>query len=304
VGVLLIAGLYGGVRSVGAEGLNRYFDWIIYYHGFKDLSFLENYHRIAGQLHQISESSAYRGIGQHVAETARIFLPFIYFLSMFQMLLATILVYNLVPLTWGFFRADYNVRQLLVLTLTAVLLALSYGFFIRMEIVLKRYMLMPSILLCPWVGFGIDKILTLVQRIPRSSLASACVVLVVFLYPVTEFDKFFKNRDDLASRAGSWIAKNQELNQLRLVYNDQIVKFHADLEGKIPGGATSLLHLDPSDKDFSKLFNFAKVSRAGGIIVQYRGDREELHNIFEGYKQIKELTNENKFVKIFVMESE
>lgn len=303
MGALLIAGLYAAVRSADAEGLNRYIDWIIYFRGFKDFSFLENYHRIAGQLQQISESSAYRVIGQHVAETARVFLPLLYVLSMLHMFSSIVLVFNLIPLTWGFLQADYNVRQLFVLALTAVLLALAYGFFIRMEIVLKRYILMPSILLCPWIGFGIDKVLNHVQRPPWRRLGTACIVLMVFLYPVTGFDKFFKNRDDLASRAGFWIAQNQELRDSKILYNDQIVKFHADLKKKDQGGATSLLHLDPTDKDFSKLFHFAKANKAGGVVVQGRGDGKGLPRVFPGYKEIKEFTQKKKFLKIFLLEN-
>ena len=303
VGALLIVGLYIAVRSAGAEGLNRYIDWIIYFRGFNDLSFLENYHRIAGQLQQISESSAYMGIGQHVAETARVFLPLLYVLSMLHMFSSTVLVFNLIPLSLGFLQADYNVRQLLVLALTAVLLALAYGFFIRMEILLKRYILMPSILLCPWIGFGIDKVLNLLQRIPRLRLGTACIVLMVFLYPVTEFDKLFKNRDDLASRAGAWIAQNQELRDLRIVYNNQIVKFYADLESKKHGSINSLLHLDPTDTDFSKLVHFAKANKADGIVVQGRGDGKKLPSALTNYKEIKEFIQRKKFVKIFLLDN-
>jgi hypothetical protein len=304
MGALLTAGLYIAVSSADAEGLNRYIDWIFYYRGFIDLSFLENYHRIAGQLQQISQSSAYMGIGQHVAETARVFLPLLYVLSMLQMLSTNILVFNLIPLTWGFFQADYNIRQLLILTLTAVLLSIAYLFFIRTEIMLKRYVLTPSILFCPWIGFGIDKVLKFVQRFTQSRLITTCIVLMLFLYPVTEFDKFFTKRDDLASRTGSWIARNMEYSNLKIVYNDQIVKFHADIESRNQGGATSLLHLDPTDKNFSKLFHFAKANKTDGIVVQGRGDGTGLHSVFPGYKEIKEFSQKKKFVKIFILEAQ
>jgi hypothetical protein len=304
VGALLIVGLYIAVRSADAEGLNRYDDWRFYYRGFKDLSLLENYHRIADQLQQISESSAYRGIGQHVAETARTFLPLLYVLSMLQMLSANILVFNFIPLTWGFFQADYNLRQLLILALTAVLISIAYGFFIRTEIMLKRYVMMPGILLCPWIGFGIDKALNFVQRITRLRWITACIVLMLFFYPMTEFDKFFTKRDDLASRTGSWIASNTEFSNLKIVYNDQIVKFHADLENRNQGGATSLLHLDPTDTNFSKLFHFANANKTDGIVVQGRGDGTALHSVFPGYKEIKEFSQKKKFVKIFILEAQ
>jgi hypothetical protein len=301
--VILVAASLVTVMISGVEILNRYVELIFYYQRFIDLNFLESYHRIADQLQQISDSSAHRGIGQHVAETAKTFLPLLYMLSILQLLSATMLVPNLIPLGLGLAQTDYNIRQLLVLALTAGILLLAYAFFIRTEIMLKRYILMPSILLCPWIGFGIDKILNIVQKMPSPWSGTACIVLVVFLFPVTEFDKYFLNKDDLATRAGAWISRSPEFSNLKVVYNDQIVKFYADTGKGRKSNTNSLLHLDPTDTDFSKLFQFTMANKVDAIVIRGRGAGKAFSGEFPGYREIMKFSGGQKFVKVFLSEN-
>lgn len=286
-----------------SEGINRYGDWRYYFFGFIDGNLLESYYKITDHLIQIEKLSPVQGIGHHIAETMRTLMPFVYFFGLIQVLSFVVMIPNLIPLSIGLIRAVNNPQHILTLANAIGLLALAYGFFIRTEIIMKRYVMITGLLLMPWIGFGIDKVLNFFQRIPQLKMGTACIVLMVFLYPVTEFDKFFKNRDDLASRAGNWIAHSQELSNSRIVYNDQIVKFHADLESKKNGSINSLLHLDPSDTDFSKLFHFAKANKADGIVVQCRGDIKDLSSVFPGYREIKEFAQKKKFLKIFLLDN-
>jgi hypothetical protein len=64
-----------------------------------------------------------------------------------------------------------------------------------------------------------------------------------------------------------------------------------------------LLHLDPTDTDFSKLFQFAKANKADGIVVQGRGDGKGLPSTLTNYKEIKEFTQREKFIKIFLLDN-
>ena len=221
---------------------------------------------------------------------------------MLQVFSATILTFNLIPLTWGFIKTKYHERHFLILALAAGLLVLSYGFFIRMEIMLKRYLMMPGILLSPWIGFGIDRLLRSAQRFPFSKWAAGCIVMLVFALPATCFNHLFENKDDLASRAGVWIANHSEFGKYRIVFNDQIAKFHTDMERKKQNKQSSentLLHLFPIDKDFSKLLHFAKDNNVDMIVIQSRVDEPNGRNPFEGYKKIKDFFYKNKFIKIY-----
>lgn len=301
--LLLIAVFFFAANALGYEKINRYNEWEFFYSGFKNLSLFENYHRITEQLIQIRDSSTQRDVGQHVVEVLRTLMPLIYVLGLLQMLSATILPLNFMILVWGVIQTDYNGRHLLVMALAAGLMLLACAYFVRMEIMLKRYLIMPGLLLIPWIGFGIDRLLRNVQRFPFSKLAAGCIVMLVLALPATGFNHFFINKDDLASRVGIWIANHAESGNYKIVFNDQIAKFHADLERDKQSSGSTLLHPFPGEKDFSRLELYAKDNHADMIVFQNRVDAHNVAGGFEGYKEIKEFSYKNKITKIFLIDT-
>jgi hypothetical protein len=300
--IFLLFGISLASSSSAYEFFNRYSDWAAYYQNFRELSFLENYNRIANQLQQIYDTSALRDIGHHVAKTASALMPFIFFVGLLQILLAVLLTSNVAPLIWGLSQTNFNERHVLQLLLIGGLLVLAYGSFIRTEIILKRYLLMPGILLTPWIGFGIDRILKYVQKFSASKLIAGCIVLAFFVIPATGFDHLLKTHDDLAAQAGDYIATHDQLRRMKIVFNDQIVKFYTDMQSENQSGPNTLLHLMPSDKDFSKLLRYAQDNNADVIVIQDHSDGSDAANKFSGYKEIKEFIYKKKFIRIYVLE--
>jgi hypothetical protein len=302
--LLLITSFFFSASALGLEKINRFNEWEFFYSGFKNLSLFENYHRITEQLIQIRDSSTQRDVGQHVAEVLRTLMPLIYVLGLLQMLSATILPLNFVILVWGITQADYNAKHLLVMALAAGLMLLAGAYFVRMEIILKRYLIMPGLLLIPWIGFGIDRFFfTIVQRLPLKRWAGGCIVILVFALPATGFNHFFINKDDLASRTGIWIANHAEFNSSKIVFNDQIVKFHTDMEREKQGLGNTMLYLFPIDKDFSRLERYAKDNHVDMIVFQNRVDEHNAEGESAAYKKIKEFSYKNKIIKIYVIDT-
>jgi hypothetical protein len=120
--------------------------------------------------------------------------------------------------------------------------------------------------------------------------------------PAAEFDKYFKNADDLKSQAGSWIAGQEDLKNLKIVFSDQVLKFHADAAMDRHGDASSVLHIDPDDRDFLNLCRFAIEKKLDAIAIYGRSDRQNTIGEFTGYRNIKEFSDNNKFIRIFVKE--
>jgi 4-amino-4-deoxy-L-arabinose transferase-like glycosyltransferase len=226
---VMVAGVHLAAGSADAAWLNRYTEWQLYFEGFTDRSLLGNYWRVADHLHQIQETSTHSGVGLHIAETVRMFLPLFYLLGAILTLSAVILPVNGIPLVWGLVRTDFTVRHILLLALMAGFLIFAIGFFIRTEVTLKRYVIMPAVLLIPWIGYGIDRILRSTQRFSHSSLAAGIVVALVLLMPAGSYSGIFKTTDDLSSEAGAWIAAQANSSYSKIVFNDQIVKFHTDM---------------------------------------------------------------------------
>jgi 4-amino-4-deoxy-L-arabinose transferase-like glycosyltransferase len=295
----LIAAIYIGVESRG-EIINRFGNWALFFRGFRDLSFLENYHRISAQLQQMQDASLNSIVGQHFAETARQLMELIYLLGMLHVFTKVILAVNIIPLLWGLFRARHTERHVFVLLLTSCLFVLTYGFFIWNDILLARYLFMPAVLLCPWIGLGIDRILIFAQACYYKEFIIGCVLLLVFTAPALTFDKYFTNKDDLKSRAGSWIAKQEGLRNLKIIFSDPGVKFHAGMAMAFASDENKILHQSPDDKNFSKIAHVALENKADLIVIYSRADKRKDIADFEGYKEMKEFNDKNKFIKIYV----
>jgi 4-amino-4-deoxy-L-arabinose transferase-like glycosyltransferase len=304
---LIWGGLFAcliAVILIGAEWhglpLNRYSDWLAFSDSIKDQSFFENYHRISNQLLQMQETSLNGDVGQHFAETARELMGVIYLIGMLQIFIAVILAVNAIPLVWGFILTRYTARHFFVLICVACLFGFIYGFFIRYDLLIKRYLFMPAVLLCPWIGFGVDRILEFVKKCSYPKYLAAFVILAVFTVPAAEFDKYFKNQDDLKSKAASWIVQQDGFKNFKIVFSDQVLKFHADMENEIHGDKNTILLNDPADRNFTKISRFAVENKIDAIAIYARSDRKQSISDFIGYYSVKEFSDDNKFIKIYV----
>ena len=207
---------------------------------------------------------------------------------------------NIIPLLWGLFQARYTERHVFVLFLCSCLFVILYGFFILHDLILARYLFMAAVLLCPWIGFGIYRILVFAQGCSQKKYIAACVLLLVFTAPALKFDKYFTSKDDLKSRAGSWIAKYEDLRNLKIIFSDPGVKFHTGMEMTFAWDDNKILHQDPGDKNFSNIARAALENKADAIVIYSRVDRRADLADFKGYKEIREFNDKNKFIKIYV----
>ena len=295
----LIAAICIGAESRG-EIFNRFDNWVLFFRGFRDLSFLENYRRVSAQLQQMQDASLNSDVGLHFAGAARPLIGLIYLLGLLYVFSKVLLAVNIIPLLWGLYRAQYTTRHVFVLLLTSSFFILTYGFFIWNDILLSRYLVMLAVMLCPWVGCGIDRILDFSQGCSNKNFIVACVLLLVLGMPALKFNKYFTQKDDLKSRAGSWIAKQEGLRNFKTIFSDPGVKFHAGMEMDFYGDENKILHQDPDDKNFSKIAHVALENKADLIAIYSRADRRKDIVDFKGYKEIREFNDKNKFIKIYL----
>ena len=294
----LVAAVYIGMESRGND-INRYNDWAVFFHEFRDSGALKNYHRVSAQLQQMQDASLNSDIGQHFAGSARQLMALIYLLGMLHLFSKVILAVNIIPLLWGLYRARYTERHVFVLFVTSCIFVLTYGFFIWHDLLLTRYLFMPALLLCPWIGFGLDRILVFTQGWSHKEFITACVLLLVFVVPVLKFNHYFTTKDDLKSRAGSWIAKQAGLRNLKIIFSDPGVKFHTGMKMDFSGDENMMLHQDPDDKNFSKIAHAAVENKADLIVIYTLVDRRKDIVGFKGYKEIKEFNTRRKLVKVY-----
>lgn len=298
--MLFIGGSWFFINVFGINRLNRYADWKYFFDAALQGALFKNYNRITEQLFLIRESSSFRGVGLHVAEVGSIYLPLLYLIGIFHHMVAIILPHNLIPLTYGFVRSQYQPSHLFTISIVIGLLTLAFGFFIRLEVLVKRYLMMPSLLILPWVGFGIHWIIQRFQHKKFGQAAIVTVILLIFFVPSAKFQKYFINEDNLAIKTSEWIKKQNQFIGSTIIFNDQIIKFHADIQlGDYPGLKT-LLHLVPADRDFSELIEFAERNRADVLVIRYKQKETGHIPYFKGFKEIKEFNYKKKVVKIYL----
>jgi hypothetical protein len=288
---------FNSLSILGHDGINRINEWDFYYQGFKDSSLLESYNRISEQLLKIWETSPYRGVGQHITDVTRAMLPFIYLIGVIQMLLSIILFSVWIPLLFGIICTDYSENHLLVLALVAAFMALAYVFFIRTEIILNRYLILPSVLLMAWIGFGIEKIIAAVRGKAFSRLLLGTIIIALFALPIAKFNHLFMHSDNLASRVAAWIDGQNILQTSRIVFNDQIVKFYTEMYD-VNGCDKTLLHVVPNDNNFYELSRFARDNSANVIVIK-QNQKGGIRPYMPGYEMIYNITLRNKIVMIY-----
>ena len=288
--------------SMGPRGedISRYKDWVRFSAEIWNPTFLENYNRISSQLQQMQAASLNSDIGQHFAGVARKLIPLVYVFGTLHLFVKVILPVNVIPLVYGLVRARCNRGQIFLILLITFHLATICFMFIWRDLLIARYLFISVILAIPWVGLGIEKLLEFASARANGRLVAICFLSVLFIVPALKFDKYFINRDDLKSLAGKWIANNEGLKNLKIIFSDPGVAFHTEKEIAFHhDGDTIMLHQVPDDKHFSQIAQEALARKADVIVIYTRTERKNDIVDFEGYKEIKAFSDKNKLIKIY-----
>ena len=286
---LAVAGERGGV-------FGRYNEFVAFSGGFFNL---ENYQRVASQLQQMQDAARHSIIGHHFAGIARKLMGFIYLAGVLYLWIKLLLPLNAILLIIGVMRTRYTARHVFVAALVICGLAGLYLFFIWHDLLLTRYLYLPALLACPWIGSGMARLLDFAAGRSFGKLMTACIVIAFFVTPALEFDKYFTKKDDLKSRAGSWIGKQESLQSLKIIFSDPVVAFYTGREIDFQGGGDTVLYLNPDDTKFSKAEQVALEKNADMIVIYARREsRNDLHP-FTRYKEVKEFNDKNRVVKIY-----
>jgi 4-amino-4-deoxy-L-arabinose transferase-like glycosyltransferase len=299
--VMIILGpIIIGMMQSRTDILNRYYEWINFYNGFNNQKFFENYLRISEQLQLMNDANFYGDVGEHFAGFAKHYLLVIYLIGFLGMLTDVVLPVNIFLIIYGCYFCSYDSRHVLLLIMTGATLLMAYVFLIVHDLLIHRYLFTAAALLCPWIGFGLNNLIKSIEKHSLKTIGAICFILLVIIMPALKFDKYFLNRDDLKTRAGIWIANNEYLKNIKIIFSDPGVKFHAGIPSSFSNDGNYILHQKPEDRDFSKIAIAAIENKAEAIVIYSPENRRDKIANFIGYKEIKEISDKRKFVKIFL----
>ena len=283
-----------------SEGFySRAVAWAGSFDEYFKIDFLANYKRIAAELQRIDDATRHSIVGQHFAGTAKRFMPVIFLLGVLQMVIQAILPINLVPLIWGIKRSSWDLRHTLVIGTVVVFLGVLYVFFVLYDFILIRYFYLPAVLLCPWVGAGVNMFLRRASTMRFGGLWVTAVVAALIAVPALGFDKHFKNKDDLAVQAGVWIAGQGGFRGIRAVFSDPVVAFHADRVIRFDGEGDTVWYPDIDDQTFARVERFASERNAGIVVLYLRSERRARLHPFQRYTLLREFTQDGRHVLVF-----
>jgi hypothetical protein len=293
--IILSAGAFWVLEYRSAIG-GRFDNWVAISGEFFNL---ENFQQISSQLQLMQDSARHSVVGLKFAGVAKQLIVPIYLLGILFMLIKVILPIHLITLVFGFRGVRYHVGHIFVLLTAVCFLGMLGAFFIWHDYMLYRHLFTPALLVCPWIGAGITKILDAARRLPRGRLVVAGLVLVVFIFPTSKFNHYFSKPDDLKSRAGLWIAQQSDFQNMRIFFNDAVVAFHTGREINFYRDGPTQLYLEVDDKDFSGIEPVALKKNIDLLVLYTRRRAGNELPRFRQYAEIREFSGNDRVVTIY-----
>jgi len=125
-------------------------------------------------------------------------------------------------------RRERNFGDTFLLTIILVFLVVAYLHNIHANFLDERYLFIPAMFLCFWVGTGLVELVGVVEpRLPKWGIC--CILLALFAFPVVKSVRAMSPQEALSAReAGLWLSAQPSLRSLTLIANGEKIPFYGD----------------------------------------------------------------------------
>lgn len=167
---------------------------------------------------------------QDFFEFARHNIYLIYLIGMLQTFLGIISPLYFLPLCFGLrFRNYYSKELFLLMSVMTGFLVMDYLFLMTFNFLANRYLLLPVVLSFVLVGYGMDKMIMLMDTSKFRTPLITFAILLCFVFPLARtFYKTTEQKSELR-HAGVWLSEHRDLDQSRLIVNEERIAYHAGL---------------------------------------------------------------------------
>jgi hypothetical protein len=159
-----------------------------------------------------------------------------------------------------------------------------------MDDIRSRFLITPAFLLCPWIGFGIDRLYIYVKGLPRRRLFTILLVIIFALVPVYRSLRSIRKQDTVLLRAGNWIATVPQFKAAGIITTDRRVAFYA---GR---GADFVFY---PESDYFKMETFAAKEGIDLLIVKTSKKKKNQAPRFRKYRKVEEFVGVKDIVSIY-----
>jgi 4-amino-4-deoxy-L-arabinose transferase-like glycosyltransferase len=257
----------------------------------------ESYNRIYTQLKMLESMSTYPSGNQNFAEVARHFMPLIYMIGFIEILAKNVFVFFLIPFIWGLRSTFFRSHMFLITFVGCYLLAIFYTY-IERDFIQTRFLLAPAILLFPWIGLGIQKILSRVEASAHSKLLLVICVIAFILMPLGKFTKTMAGEERVIRQAGEWIKRDPKFQNVTFYANDSRIAFHAGWSRKEFENIKRKYKRIKRNQEMT-LEQFGIENNIDLIALKISKKKLESAPAFTIYRELKELEGKKKNIFIY-----
>ncbi len=299
VGILLFIGTVGIAYKMAGTNhtlrFNRFGEVIQYVNGIKTFGFLDNYHKIYESLKDLEQKALFPGGKQNLAELARHYMPLLYLIGLFHLLIKVLFPSYLIPLWFGFKKTPSRPIGFLIITFICYMLLL-YFFLIKRDFLQERFLKVPALLLFPWVGAGLEHITSIIGQKSKKTTRTAMILLCLCLVtPLIKTVCIMTKPHTITRTAGTWIAKHSEYQNARIITTDARIPFYA---GRLKGNYQIF-----RKKNYERIEQTAIRNKKDLLIIKTARKCKKHIGSFQHYRKIKQFAEKKDVVLIFKAEN-
>lgn len=299
---LVMLTLSAKALGIDLKSFNR-FDFLFYKLGkVFNLRVLEKYREISQFLDKMGSQPPFSGYHQNFAVLMKKFIPIVYFIGLVEKLIKVLFIFNIVPLFKGI-RHKIGRQHCLVLLTVLLFILLVYTRMVEKDFLSSRFLFIAAFLLFPWVGRGLDKMMTAIRGKAKFRLLFTLFLLFFIIAPLGKIAGSFNKHDQVLVQAGEWLQNQANYPNRNIVVNDTRILFYSGRDvfvknSKSRGERHMIYH--NLRKDYSGLEESAREYGADLIVIKGSIKAKAEAPEMVHYKKIKEFEGKKDFVQIFL----
>lgn len=271
------------------HSFNRIGDAAVFFlHEVIGLRFMKSYHLIMEQLKVLKDSPPLPG-GGFFAETAIHYLPIIYLLGFLQKLIEALCALFIIPLVLGL-RQTLNRERMFTLLLAALHLGIGYYFVITRDALSKRYLYAAVYLLYPWVGKGMEQIVSVFKETRRFRLLALAFLVLFCVLPPFQYVKSLWGQDTIVKTAAEWLASQADLQGQHWASNERKIPFYA-------GRGKNYFYYPTTD--YPSMEQHALADQADLLIIRISSKKRHLLPAFQNFTVVREFEGKKNLVVLY-----
>jgi hypothetical protein len=302
LGLPLVLGLLvGGGLMMGADrellAVSRLEEPLSRFQAIINGDFLDMYHHICAYF-KAYKNPRYVWTAGSFAETARHYLPVVYLLSVAEAVAENLFVPFVLLLFAGFRkRPTLHRGHWLILLLAGAYFLVGYYFLFTHDFLAKRYVLIPALLLFPWVGRGLERIWSGISNWRLSRIPIVLFLMVFFGIPAYKsLDVFFgAGKGGVLREAGEWLSMQPELRNAVIACSDPRVRFYSSGNLKFPKDMENA-HVA---RDFQIMERVAIDNEAEILVIEISRKKRKRLPEFKDYLLLKEFAGNINDVLVY-----